>query len=135
MGNVPAMLSTCYYAEKYDTILFSDSFLHHLLVYDCCELQYRYQIGHLRISFFSLYLLHQSITLNMAQWHTYTNTNTITWFWIVTTNPLNFVRSEYVYKRTWGEYCTHVELRWYDFGFESHFGFDWNVIGLISMIH
>lgn len=133
MGNVPAMLSTCYYAEKYDTILFSDSFLHHLLVYDCCELQYRYQIGHLRISFFSLYLLHQSITLNMAQWHTNTNTNT--WFWIVTTNPLNIVRSEYVYKRTWGEYCTHVELRWYDFGFESHFGFDWNVIGLISMIH
>lgn len=52
MGNVPAMLSTCYYAEKYDTILFSDSFLHHLLVYDCCELQYRYEIGHLRISFF-----------------------------------------------------------------------------------
>lgn len=81
--------------RKYDTILFSDSFLYHLLVYDCCELQYRYEIGHLRISFFSLYLLHQSITLNMAQWHKHTyTTHTNTWFWIVTTNPLNIVRSE-----------------------------------------
>lgn len=136
MGNVPAMLSTCYYAEKYDTILFSDSFLHHLLVYDCCELQYRYQIGHLRISFFfSIYCIKALLWIWHNDTHTHTRTHTNTWFWIVTTNPLNFVRSEYVYKRSWGEYCTHVELRWYDFGFESHFGFDWNVIGLISMIH